>query len=399
MNFSDSIKYIIENIKNHKLRVTLIIIGVSIGIFLVIILTSLVEGARLYVLQEFLELGSNLIIVMPGKVETSGAMPWGGITKDLTIEDYINLRNNYKEFKIGAPIVVSTEKVKYKNKSRSVAILGTTREYSEVRLLETTYGDFLPSKNPYDLSYSIVLGSKLSKEIFGAENPVRKIVKVGNTRFKVCGVLKPKGKMLGFDLDDLAFIQVKASMKIFNKNSLFRIVLKAPPNSNIEEEKKKILNFLKKLHRVEDVTVITQESMISSFSLIMKMLSYVLSAIAAISLIVAGLGIMNIMLISVSERTQEIGILRACGALKKQVLSIFIREAILLSSFGGFIGIVISFISIILFKNIYPNFPIKTPVWALASAILLAFFVGTLSGFFPALKASKIDPIQALRKR
>ncbi len=399
MNFSDSIKYIIDNIKNHKLRVTLTIIGVSIGIFLVIILTSLVEGARLYVLQEFLELGSNLIIVMPGKVETSGAMPWGGITKDLTIEDYINLRNHYLEFKIGAPIVVSTEKVKYKNKSRSVAILGTTREYSEVRLLETTYGDFLPSKNPYDLSYSIVLGSKLSKEIFGAENPVGKIVKVGNTRFKVWGVLKPKGKMLGFDLDDLAFIPVKTSMKIFNKNSLFRIVLKAPPNSNIEEEKKKVLNFLKKLHRVEDVTVITQESMLSSFSLIMKMLSYVLSAIAAISLIVAGLGIMNIMLISVSERTQEIGILRACGALKNQVLSIFIREAILLSSFGGFIGIVLSFISIILFKNIYPNFPIKTPVWALVSAILLAFFVGTFSGFFPALKASKIDPIQALRKK
>jgi len=399
MNFSDSIKYIFENIKNHKLRVSLTITGVSIGIFLVIILTSLVEGARLYVLQEFLELGSNLIIVLPGKVETTGAMPWGGITKDLTIEDYVNLRNQYPEFKIAAPIVVSTEKVKYKNKFRSVAILGTTREYSEVRLLEIKYGDFLPSKNPYDLSYSIVLGSKLSKEIFGAENPVGKIVKVGDVRFKVKGVLKPKGKMLGFDLDDLAFIPVKTSMKIFNKNSLFRIVLKAPSNSNIETEKTKVLNFFKKIHRVEDVTVITQEAMLSSFSLIMKMLSYVLTAISAISLVVAGLGIMNIMLISVSERVQEIGILRACGALKKQVLSIFIREAIILSSFGGIIGIVFSFFSIAIFKNIYPNFPVRTPIWALLSAVILAFLVGILSGFFPALKASKIDPIQALSKR
>jgi len=399
MNFSDSIKYIFENIKNHKLRVSLTITGVSIGIFLVIILTSLVEGARLYVLQEFLELGSNLIIVLPGKVETTGAMPWGGITKDLTIEDYVNLRNQYPEFKIAAPIVVSTEKVKYKNKFRSVAILGTTREYSEIRLLEIKYGDFLPSKNPYDLSYSIVLGSKLSKEIFGAENPVGKIVKVGDVRFKVKGVLKPKGKMLGFDLDDLAFIPVKTSMKIFNKNSLFRIVLKAPSNSNIEMEKTKVLNFFKKIHRVEDVTVITQEAMLSSFSLIMKMLSYVLTAISAISLVVAGLGIMNIMLISVSERVQEIGILRACGALKKQVLSIFIREAIILSSFGGIIGIVFSFFSIAIFKNIYPNFPVRTPIWALLSAVILAFLVGILSGFFPALKASKIDPIQALSKR
>jgi len=243
------------------------------------------------------------------------------------------------------------------------------------------------------------LGSKLSKEIFGAENPVGKIVKVGDVRFKVKGVLKPKGKMLGFDLDDLAFIPVKTSMKIFNKNSLFRIVLKAPSNSNIEMEKTKVLNFFKKIHRVEDVTVITQEAMLSSFSLIMKMLSYVLTAISAISLVVAGLGIMNIMLISVSERVQEIGILRACGALKKQVLSIFIREAIILSSFGGIIGIVFSFFSIAIFKNIYPNFPVRTPIWALLSAVILAFLVGILSGFFPALKASKIDPIQALSKR
>lgn len=399
MNFLDSLNYILENIKTHKLRVTFTVIGVSIGIFLVLIMTSLVEGARIYVLKEFLDLGSNLIIVIPGKVETSGALPWGGITKDLTLEDYQKLRDEFPEFKIGAPIVVSTEKVKYKNKSRSVAILGTTREYSEVRSLITSSGDFLPSKNAEDLSYLIVLGSKLYQEIFGKEEAVGKIVKLGDFRFKVCGVLKPKGKVLGFDLDDLAFIPVKTSMKIFNKNSLFRIVLKAPENSNIEREKEKVLNFFKKIHRVEDVTVITQESMLSSFSLIMKMLTLVLFAIGSISLIVAGLTIMNIMLISVSERVQEIGILRSCGALKKQVLSLFLREAIILSFLGGILGLALSFLSIFLFNNFFPSFPIKTPLWALISAIFSAFLVGSLSGLFPALKASKVDPIMALRKK
>ncbi|MEJ5165847.1 MAG: ABC transporter permease [Thermoanaerobaculia bacterium] len=399
MNFLDSLNYIFENIKNHKLRVTFTVIGVSIGIFLVLIMTSLVEGARIYVLKEFLDLGSNLIIVLPGKVETSGALPWGGITKDLTLEDFQKLRNEFPEFKIGAPIVVSTEKVKYKNRFRSVAILGTTREYSEVRSLKTSSGDFLPSKSAEDLSYLIVLGSKLCQEIFGKEEAMGKIVKLGNFRFKVCGVLKPKGKVLGFDLDDLAFIPVKTSMKIFNKNSLFRIVLKAPENSNIEKEKLKVLNFFKKIHRVEDVTVITQESMLSSFSLIMNMLTLVLFAIGSISLIVAGLTIMNIMLISVSERVQEIGILRSCGALKRQVLSLFLREAIILSSLGGILGLVLSFFSILLFNNFFPSFPIKTPLWALVSALFSAFLVGSISGIFPALKASRVDPITALRKK
>lgn len=399
MSFLDALNYILENIKNHKLRFSLTVTGVSIGIFLVLSMTSLVEGARLYVLREFLELGSNLIIVIPGKVETSGALPWGGITKDITLEEYQTLRKEHPEFKIGAPIVVSTEKVKYKNKYRSVAILGTTREYSQVRSLETSSGEFLPSRDPQDLSYLIVLGSKLSQEIFGKEEAVGKVVKLGDFRFKVCGVLKPKGKVLGFDLDDLAFIPVKTSMKIFNKNTLFRIVLKAPENSNIEKEKIKVLNFFKKIHRVEDVTVITQESMLSSFSLIMKMLTIVLFVIASISLVVAGLTIMNIMLISVSERVQEIGILRACGALKKQVISLFIREAIILSMAGATFGVLFSFFSILIFNRLFPSFQIKIPFWALISAILSAFLVGILSGLFPALKASKVDPIMALRKK
>lgn len=399
MNIFDSFGYIINNLKNYKLRTSFIILSVSIGIFLVIILSSLIEGSRLYVLREFLELGSNLIIVIPGKVETTGALPWGGITKDLKIEDFLALRKQLPEFKIAAPVVVSTEKVKYKNKARSVPILGTTREYFYIRNLKALYGDFLPSENPEDFSYLIVLGYKVSKEIFGFEKPIGKIVKLGDTRFKVCGILMPKGKLLGFDLDDIAFIPVKTSMKMFNKNSLFRIVLKAPLNSNVEEEKKKVLNFFKKIHRVEDVTVITQESVLNSFSNIMRILSYVLTAVATISLFVAGLGIMNMMLISVSERVQEIGILRACGGLKKHILLIFIREAVLLSFLGALSGIILSLFSLFVFHKIFPAFPLKTPTWAFFSAILLAISTGTFFGFFPAYKASNLDPIEALRKR
>lgn len=399
MNFNDSIKYIYYSLISHKLRAFLTILGVSIGIFSVIILTSLVEGARLYVLQEFLELGSNLIVVLPGKVETSGGLPWGGTTHDLTIEDYLRLKRELDEFKISAPLVVSSERVKYKNKSRSIAILGTTKEYSEIRKLQISSGSFLPSKDPEDLSFVIVLGWKVSKELFGPEEPVGKVVKLGKTRFRVVGILAPKGKMLGFDFDDLAFIPLKTSMKIFNKTSLFRIVLKTPYGFSIEKEKEKVKEFFKKIHRVEDVTVISQDSMFSSFSSVMNILSIVLGAIAAISLSVAGLGIMNLMLISIIERKQEIGILRSCGAYKGQVLSLFLKEAVFISSLGGLLGVFLSLISLIIFNKIFPSFPAKPPVWAIISAIFLSISVGTLSGYFPALKASKMDPILALKKR
>ncbi len=399
MGFKDSINYIYSSILAHKLRVFLTILGVSIGIFSVIILTSLVEGARLYVLKEFLELGSNLLIVIPGKVETSGALPWGGTTNDLTLEDYDKLREVFNYYKTGAPVVVSTEKVKFENKFRAVAILGTTKEYEDIRHLKTIKGTFLKSKDPFYLSYDIVLGYKLAKEIFKGEDPIGKTVKLGNYRFKVIGVLAPKGRSLGFDMDDLAFIPVKTSMKIFNKRSLFRIVMQVPFGYKIEGEKDKFKKFFKELHRVEDVTVISQDSMLSAFSSIMKILSLVLAAIAAISLLVAGLGIMNIMLISISERRQEIGILRACGGFKNQVLSLFLKEAIFLSVTGGFLGIFISFISLLIFRNYYPSFPATPPLWAILSSIFLSVFVGGLSGYFPALKASKLDPILALNKR
>lgn len=399
MNLNDSFEYISNSLLSHKLRVILTLLGVSIGIFSVVILTSLVEGARIYVLQEFLELGSNLLIVIPGKVETSGALPWGGTTHNLTIENYIQLRNEHPEYKIGAPITVSSENVKYKNKFRSVAILGTTKEYAEIRYLKTAYGSFLPSKDPKDLSYVIVLGAKLSFEIFGAENPVGKIVKLGQTRFRVIGVLAKKGRMLGFDLDDLAFIPVKTSMKVFNISTLFRIALKVPYGSNIEEEKEKLIDFFKKVHRAEDVTVISQDTMLTAFSSVMNILSIVLGAIAAISLTVAGLSIMNLMLITVSERRQEIGILRACGAFKKQVLQLFLKEAIFLSSFGGFLGLLFGLMTLFFFNKIFPSFPAKPPLWAIISAIVLSISVGTLSGYFPAQKASKLDPILALKKK
>lgn len=399
MNLNDSFEYISHSLISHKLRVFLTLLGVSIGIFSVVILTSLVEGARLYVLQEFLELGSNLLIIIPGKVETSGALPWGGTTHNLTIENYIRLRNEHPEFKIGAPITVASENVKYKNKSRSVAILGTTKEYAEIRYLNTAYGSFLPSKDPQDLSYIIVLGSKLSKEIFGTENPVGKIVKLGQTRFRVICVLAPKGKMLGFDLDDLAFIPVRTSMKIFNISSLFRIVLKVPYGYDMEEEKERINDFFKKVHRAEDVTIISQDSMLSAFSSVMKILSIVLGAIAAISLTVAGLSIMNLMLITVSERRQEIGILRACGAFKKQVLQLLLKEAIFLSSFGGFLGLFFALFVLFFFNKLFPSFPAKPPLWAIISSIVLSISVGTFSGYFPALKASKLDPVLALKKK
>jgi putative ABC transport system permease protein len=396
MDAIELVRFAIGALRGHRLRTALSVAGVAVGIAAVVALTALGEGARQYVVQEFSSLGTNLLIVIPGKIETSGMLPFGGTTNDLTIDDFRAVASRIPFVVDAAPLATGTEVVRAEGRSRSVPVLGTTAELARVRRLEVGSGRFLTPGDPDRGGSEVVLGVKVAREIFGAVSPLGKILRIGEWRFRVVGVLAPRGRSLGFDFDDIVFIPVRTSMRMFNRSTLFRILIEVGSDRNLAPAKKAVLELLAERHRVEDVTVITQDAVVSTFNSVFGVLTLALVAIASVSLTVAGVGIMNVMLVAVAERRREIGLLKALGATTRQVLAVFIAEATVLSSLGGAVGLAAGWLSIRAFVQVYPTFPAATPTWAVVSSLAVSLGVGIIFGVVPARRAAKLDPVQAL---
>jgi putative ABC transport system permease protein len=396
MGLTDILAFAAGALRGHGLRTVLSVAGVAVGIAAVVALTALGEGARQYVVQEFMSLGTNLLIVIPGKIETSGMMPFGGTTHDLTIEDFSAVATRIPSVIRAAPLATGTETVRYGNKGRSVAILGTTSEMLQVRRLSVGSGRFLSIGDPNAGGAEAVLGVKVVRELFGTENPLGKTVRIGDWRFRVIGVLAPHGRSLGFDFDDLVMIPVGTAMRVFNRFSLFRIMVEFESADDLRPGKRAVIELLKQRHRAEDVTVIAQDAMVETFSAVLGVLTLALVGIASISLTVAGVGIMNVMLVAVAERRQEVGLLKALGASTRQILGVFITEAAVLSSIGGLLGLMMGWIAIRVFVRIYPAFPASPPTWAIAASLAVASVVGVVFGVLPARRAARLDPVRAL---
>jgi len=393
------VRFAIGALRGHRLRTALSVAGVAVGIAAVVALTALGEGARQYVVQEFSSLGTNLLIVIPGKVETTGMLPFGGTTNDLTVDDFRAVAGRIPYVVDAAPLATGTEVVRAEGRSRSVAVLGTTAELARVRRLEVGSGRFLTPGDPDRGGSEVVLGIKVAHELFGAVSPLGKVVRIGEWRYRVVGVLAPRGRSLGFDFDDIVFIPVRTSMRMFNRSTLFRILIEVGSDRNLAPAKKAVLELLAERHRVEDVTVITQDAVVSTFNSVFGVLTLALVAIASVSLTVAGVGIMNVMLVAVAERRPEIGLLKALGATTRQVLAVFIAEASVLSSLGGAVGLAVGWLSIRAFVQVYPTFPAATPMWAVVSSLVVSLSVGIVFGVVPAQRAAKLDPVQALGGR
>jgi len=396
MSSVDLIRFAIGALRGHRLRTVLSVAGVAVGIAAVVALTALGEGARQYVVQEFSSLGTNLLIVIPGKVETTGMMPFGGTTNDLTLDDYRAVATRIPLVVEAAPLATGTEVVRAGGRARSVGIFGTTVELARVRRLVVGSGRFLTPGDPDRGGSEVVLGLKVAQELFGAVSPLGKVVRIGEWRFRVVGVLAPRGRSLGFDFDDIVFIPVRTSMRMFNRSSLFRILVEVGSERNLAPAKKAVIELLAERHRVEDVTVITQDAVVSTFNSVFNVLTLALVAIASVSLTVAGVGIMNVMLVAVAERKREIGLLKALGATTRQVLAVFIAEASVLSSLGGAVGLAAGWLSIRIFVQIYPTFPAAPPTWAVVASLAVSLGVGIIFGVVPARRAAKLDPVQAL---
>jgi putative ABC transport system permease protein len=296
-------------------------------------------------------------------------------------------------------MAVASETVRFGDRGRDVPVLGTTAEFLAVRRLEIGSGEFLPGGDPTQGGSSIVLGSKVATELFPGENALGQVVRVGQWRFRVIGVLAPRGRSLGFDMDDVVMVPVQTAMRIFNRSSLFRVLIDVRVRGEMNAARDDVLALLTDRHRADDVTVITQDALLSAFSAILNALTLALAGIASVSLVVAGVGIMNVMLVSVTERRAEIGLLKAVGAADRQVLTAFLAEAVLLSATGGVVGILLGAAAVRGFVSFYPSFPATPPGWAIAAAVAVSLLVGVVFGVWPARRATRLDPVTALVRR
>lgn len=399
MRARDTLAFAADALRGHRLRTVLSIAGLAVGIAAVVTLTALGEGARRYVVREFAALGTNLLIMLPGKVETTGGMPFGGVPRDLTLEDFRAMQTRLTLVRRAAPISMGTETVRFGGRARSAPVLGTTSEFQTIRQLGMASGRFLASAGAEQGAAEVVLGARVARELFGPESPLGQSVRIGDWRFRVVGILAPKGRSIGFDLDDLVVVPVQTGMSMLNRTSLFRVILDVRSHADMGQARRDVLKLMAERHRVEDVTVISQDAVLSSFNGILRALTMALAGIASVSLVVAGVGIMNVMLVSVTERRAEIGLLKALGAGDRQILGAFLTEAVLLSTGGGLLGLLAGWVVVRLFVGYYPSFPATPPVWAVVSAAMLSLAVGVLFGVWPARRAMRLDPVAALSRR
>ena len=399
MRLTDLLRFAGGGLRSHRLRTFLSLLGVSIGVASVILLTSLGEGARLFITGEFASLGSNLLIFVPGKTETAGLAPLVSTAPhDLTLEDARALSLRVPALRRVAPLVVGTAPVRSGERSREVTVVGTTREMLEIRHLKMSIGRFLPADQP-DAAVCVI-GARVQRELFPDENPLGKLVRIGEWRFRVIGVIAPRGTSIGMDLDEVVEIPVHTGLRLFNRSSLFRILAEVGSHDEIDRARSRVIEVLKERHAgEEDVTVLTQDAVLSTFDQILRALTAALVGIAAISLGVAGLGIMNVMLVSVSERTAEIGLLKAVGVTQAQVVAVFLVESAILATAGGVLGFLAGVGAGHLIQQFYTEFPIQPPAWGIPAALGVSCSVGLIFGILPARNASRLDPVMALMRR
>lgn len=388
-------------IKSQPLRTALIILAMSIGVASVSVLVALGESARRYIVHEFESLGTHLVIVLPGRNETTGGHPplFGETPRDMTLGDAQALAVSPHIAAI-APLMIGSAPVSVQGLERETNIFGSTHELLRVRHLNMAQGSFLP-KMPADQARSVcVIGQTIRKELFANRQAIGQWLRINDRRFRVIGVLASEGESIGVDFDEMVIIPVASAQALFDTESLFRILAETQSEQAMHKAVDEVRNIIKARHEGEDdVTIITQDSVVGTFDKILAALTLTVVSIAAISLAVAGVLVMNVMLVSVTQRTAEIGLLKALGATRRQLHALFLTEAALLSLAGASVGALLGQLTLAGLQLLYPKFPLALPPWAFFAALGVALLTGLAFGFLPARKAAKLNPIAALAKR
>ncbi len=402
MNGRDVSSFAWGALRGYPTRTLLMLLAMAIGVAAVVVLTSLGEGARRYVTDQFSSLGTNLLIVLPGRSETAGANPttmMGETPRDLTLDDALALRRSYSVRRI-APLNVGSADIRWRGRQREVTVIGTNAQMLAIRHWKLSQGKFLPATD-MDLATPVcVIGGLIRRELFGATRAVGEWLRIGDRRFRVIGVMRSEGRSIGVDVQETVMIPVASAQQLFNTPSLFRILVEAKSRESIPSVKQFIVDTLQERHQGErDVTVITQDAVLATFDRIFSALTYAVGGIAAISLMVAGILIMNVMLVAVSQRTAEIGLLKALGAAPRQIVTLIMAEALLLSALGAGSGLLLGEGASALIRYAFPVLPAHAPLWAALSAVLVALSTGLLFSLLPARRAARLDPVLALARR
>ena len=400
MRLPDLFQFSNNAIFSQRFRGIMILVAMGLGVAAVVVLTALGEGARGYVINEFSGIGKDILIIVPGRNETTGGMPpMGATARDITLEEAFLLPRRIAAISEVAPVIIGNSEISYGERSRSAITFGTSAMFARIHHLTFTEGGNLAAGDFTRASNEVVIGSTVRKALFDNRPAVGETVRIGDSRFRVVGVLDAGGSSMGLDFNETVLIPVVAAQRQFNVEGLFRIIMRIHEGYDLTTTRQRIEETMREFHQGElDVTLISPDAMRATFDGILATMTLAIAAIGAISLLVAGILIMNVMLISVSQRTREIGLLKALGASSHDILRIFLAEALLITSAGSVVGLLLGALLVWGGTQLFPDLPFHTPLWAYVSAVATAILSGLAFAWLPARRASQLQPLAALQK-